>query len=406
MPLTNISCKAAIPSEKPRKMADTNGLYLEIMPNGSKYWRLKYRFAGKEKRLAIGVYPEVSLSEAREKREKARKLLAENIDPSEAKKENKRQNILKNENTFEAIAREWHENQKPSWTPKHAHNVMKRLGADIFPSLSMRPIAEITAPELLSTIRLIEKRGAIDIAHRALQTCGQIFRYAIVTGKAERDVSADLRGALKTRKKVHHASIQASELPEFLENLDKYDGHLQTKLALKLLLLTFVRTTELRAAQWSEINIEASEWRIPAERMKMRQLHIVPLSKQSITVLEELKKINGHSPFVFPNRANPQKCMSENTVLYALYRMGYHSRATGHGFRSTASTILNETGFRPDVIERQLAHSERNKVRASYNHAEYLAERRKMMQHWGDYLEGIAEVKGNVIVGKFGVAGQ
>ncbi len=403
MPLTDISCKTAKPSSKSRKLADTNGLYLEIMPNGSKYWRLKYRFAGKEKRLAIGVYPEVSLSEARDKREKARKLLATNIDPSQAKRENKRQAVLKYENTFEAIAREWHENQKPGWTQRHAHYVMKRLEADVFPTLSTRPIAEITAPELLSTIRLIEKRGAIDIAHRAIQTCGQIFRYAIVTGRAERDVSADLRGALKTRKKVHHASIQAADLPEFLEKLDTYDGHLQTKLALKLLLLTFVRTTELRAAQWSEINLDAAEWRIPAERMKMRQLHIVPLSKQSITVLEELKKINGHSPFVFPNSANPQKCMSENTVLYALYRMGYHSRATGHGFRSTASTILNETGFRPDVIERQLAHSERNKVRASYNHAQYLPERRKMMQWWADYLEAAAEGKSNVITGKFGV---
>lgn len=406
MPLTDISCKAAKPSDKPRKMADTNGLYLEIMPSGSKYWRLKYRFAGKEKRLAIGVYPEVSLSEARNKREKARKLLAENIDPSQAKKEDKRQTILKCENTFEAIAREWHENQKPGWTERHAHYVIRRLEADIFAPLSMRPIAEITAPELLSTIRLIEKRGAIDLAHRALQTCGQIFRYAIVTGRAERDVSADLRGALKTKKATHHAAMEASELPEFLENLDKYDGHPQTKLALKLLLLTFVRTTELRAAQWTEINLEAAEWRIPPERMKMRQLHIVPLSKQSIGVLEELKKINGHSPFVFPNNANPQKCMSENTILFALYRMGYHSRATGHGFRSTASTILNEKGFRSDVIERQLAHSERNKVRASYNHAEYLPDRRKMMQHWGDYLEAAANGESNVIVGKFGVVGQ
>jgi integrase len=402
MPLTDVVCKSAKPTDKPRKLADAHGLYLEVTPNGGKYWRLKYRFGGKEKRLAIGVYPETSLAEAREKRAEARKLLAANIDPSQAKKEEKRQTILKYENTFEVMAREWHENQKGVWTERHAYYVLRRLETDIFPALSARPMSEITASELLAVLRLIEERGAIDLAHRALQTCGQVFRYAIVTGKAERDVSADLRGALKTKKAVHHAHIQEHELPEFLERLDSYEGLLQTKLALKLLLLTFVRTTELRAAQWSEINFGTSEWRIPAERMKMRQLHIVPLSKQAIVILEALKSMNGHSSFIFPNHSNSKKCMSENTVLFALYRMGYHSRATGHGFRSTASTILNETGFRSDVIERQLAHGERNKVRASYNHAEYLPERRKMMQHWADYLEGVAESKSNVVVGKFG----
>lgn len=401
MALTDTAIRNAKAKDRPYKMADAQGMHLLVKPNGGKYWHLKYRFAGKEKILALGVYPETTLAEAREKRTQARKLLLSNLDPSQTKKEEKRQTILKSENNFEAIAREWYENQKPGWTERHAHYVMRRLEVDIFPTLSTRPIAEITAPELLTTIRLIEKRGAIDLAHRALQTCGQIFRYAIVTARAERDVSADLRGALKTKKAIHHAAMGASELPEFLEKLDSYDGHLQTKLALKLLLLTFVRTTELRAAQWSEINFDAAEWRIPAERMKMRQLHIVPLSKQSLSVLEELKKINGHSPFVFPGQRNSQKCMSENAILYALYRMGYHSRATGHGFRSTASTILNETGFRSDVIERQLAHSERNKVRASYNHAEYLPERRKMMQHWADYLDTVADGKGSVVVGHF-----
>ncbi len=402
MPLTDIVCKNTKPSDKSRKLADGNGLYLEVSPNGGKYWRLKYRFAGKEKRLALGVYPEVSLSEARDKRTQARKLLANGVDPSQEKKEVKRLATLKSENCFKAIAEEWLETQKPSWTARHAYYVYRRLETDIFPVLGNRPISDITAPELLSVLRLIEKRGAIDLAHRALQTCGQIFRYAIVTSRAERDISADLKGALKTKKTVHHAHIQGAELPEFLEKLDAYDGHLQTKFALKLLLLTFVRTTELRAAQWVEFNFDKTEWRIPAERMKMRQLHIVPLSQQAIEVLKDLRKITGHSPFLFPNHANPQKCMSENTILYALYRMGYHSRATGHGFRATASTILNETGFRADVIERQLAHGERNKVRASYNHAEYLLERRHMMQHWADYLDGMSEGETNVIVGRFG----
>ncbi len=396
MALSYITIRNAKPKEKPYKLADTEGMYLYIQPNGRKYWRFKYRFSGKEKTLALGVYPDVSLAEAREKRAQARKLLATKNDPSQVKKEQKRQAVIRDKNNFEAVAREWHESRKFGWTERHSHYVLRRLEADIFPVIGLRPLLEITAPELLAVVRNIENRGALDIAHRALQTCGQIFRYAVATGRAERDISGDLRGALKTKKTTHYASIKASDLPEFLRNLESYDGHLQTRLALRLLLLTFVRTTELRAAQWEEFNFDAAEWRIPAERMKMRELHIVPLSTQTISVLKELETLNGGRQFVFPNQANPQKCMSENTILYALYRMGYHSRATGHGFRATASTILNEQGFRPDVIERQLAHAERNKIRASYNHAEYLPERRQMMQHWADYLEEVRETTSNL----------
>jgi integrase len=389
MSLTDVTIRNTKPKDKPYKLSDSAGLYLLVNPNGSKLWRLKYRIAGKEKLLSIGAYPIISLAEAREKSLEAKKQLASNIDPSQAKKEEKLRCLINIENTFEAIASEWHYNQKQKWTARHASSVLKRMQADLFNPLGSKAINEIKAPELLAVIRIIENRGAIDIAHRALQTCGQIFRYAIATGKADRDITADLRGALKTRKKENHSRLKANELPEFLDKLEKYEGDLQTKLALKFTLLTFVRTGEARGARWEEIDFDKKEWRIPPERMKMRELHIVPLSTQSIAVLGELQSINGNKDHLFPNRNKPKTFISENTMLYALYRMGYHSRATVHGFRATASTILNEHGFKPDVIERQLAHSERNKVRASYNHAQYLTERKEMMQWWGNYLTSI-----------------
>ena len=387
MSLTDIAIRTAKLKDKPYKLSDAGGLYLLIKSNGKKYWRLKYRFAGKEKLLSIGVYPVINLSEARKRSLDAKKLLANNIDPSQSKKEDKLNQLINTEHSFETIAHEWHANQKQRWTERHASYVLRRIQADIFPHLGSKPINEIKTPELLAVLRLIEARGAIDIAHRVLQTCGQIFRYAIAIGKAERDISADLRGALKTRKKENYSRLKANELPEFLDKLEKYDGDLQTKLAFKLLILTFVRTGEVRGAKWAEIDLAKNEWRIPAERMKMRELHIVPLSMQAIEVLKELQPINGYREHLFPNRNKPMTCISENTLLYALYRMGYHSRATVHGFRGTASTVLNEQGFKSDVIERQLAHSERNKVRDSYNHAQYLPERTEMMQWWGDYLE-------------------
>lgn len=389
MALTDITIRNAKAKETQYKLSDSAGLYLLVQTNGKKYWRLKYRFAGKEKLLAIGVYPLVGLAEAREKCLAAKKQLMNNIDPSQSKKEEKLKKTLNTENSFKTIAIQWHDNKKQAWTERHASYVLRRIEADIFPSLGSRAINEITAPELLTVLRHIESRGAIDIAHRALQTCGQVFRYAIASGKAERDISADLRGALKTRKRENYSHLEAKELPEFFDKLEKYDGDLQTKLALKLLLFTFVRTGEVKGARWEEINFDKAEWRIPPERMKMRDLHIVPLSEQALDVLRQLHVINGNKEHLFPNRNNPTTFISENTLLYAIYRMGYHKRATVHGFRATASTILNEHGFKPDVIERQLAHSERNKVRASYNHAQYLPERKEMMQWWGDYLGNI-----------------
>ena len=388
MKLTILQIKNAKPEAKPYKLFDGNGLFL-LVNNAGKYWRFKYKFHDKEKVLSIGVFPTVSLAEAREKAIQAKKQLANNIDPSQEKKLEKLKSKINTANNFEAVAREWLENKKDAWTKRHANYVKTRLEADAFPKLGYRPINEIVAPELLMVIRDIENRGALDIASRIKQTCGQIFRYAVATGRADRDISADLKGALKARKKNHYAHLTEKEIPEFLKKLQTYDGDLQTKLGLNILLLTFVRTIELRGARWDEIDFKEALWKIPMERMKMRTPHIVPLSKQVITLLLQLQKINGDSEHVFPNRNNPKTFISENTFLYALYRMGYHSRTTAHGFRATASTILNEKNFRSDVIERQLAHGDRNKVRASYNHAQYLPERKQMMQWWADYIDSL-----------------
>jgi integrase len=404
MRLRDVTLRTAKGSDKPYKLSDGGGLYALIQPNGSRYWRLAYRYQGKQKLLALGVYPDVSLADARERRDAARKLLAAGTDPSEARKEDRRRAKLNAENSFEALAREWHENRKAGWTERYAGHVLDRLEADIFPAIGARPITALTAPELLDALRKVERRGALDIASRLLQTCGAICRYAIVTGRAAYNPAADLKGALKApERKRHHAALAHDELPEFLKKLAQYDGDAQTRRALQLLNLTFVRTGELRGAFWSEFDLDAAEWRIPAERMKMRQEHIVPLSEQAVAILREQHQESGRHQFVFPSRKSGPVCMSENTMLYALYRMGYHSRATGHGFRATASTILNEMGFHPDWIERQLAHGERNLVRAAYNRAQYLTERRRMMQHWADYLDSLAK-GGKIIRGVFAKA--
>jgi integrase len=390
MPLSDAKARNAKPSTKPYKIADGEGLFLLITPSGSKYWRLKYFFAGKERLLALGVYPHITLADARERHAQARKVLAAGNDPGEAKKEAKRLFTLKIANAFEVIAREWYEKRKHEWASSSAGVALARLEQHILPKLGHLPIADITAPQVLSMLRVVEARGTLETARRVMQMSGQIFMYAIATGRADRNPVPDLRGALKTPVAKHHSFLQAVDLPLYLQKLDAYDGSGLTRLALRLLLLTFVRTNELRGAQWTEIDWDKAEWRIPPERMKMKELHIVPLSRQAIVVLRELESHTGNRDYVFPNHHNPLTCMSANTMIFALYRMGYHSRATGHGFRSTASTILNEHEFRADVIERQLAHNERNAVRAAYNHAQYLPERRKMMQWWADFLDEIA----------------
>jgi integrase len=387
--LSDTAVRNAKPKAKPYKMSDGEGLFLQVMPSGSKYWRFKYSFAGKEKLLAFGVYPDVTLSDARDRRAKARRILAGGGDPGEVKKEAKRLLAERQASTFEDIAREWHQNRSDKWTPVYAKKMFKSVERHLLSKVGTRPIADITTQELLTAMRSIEEHGA-DLAHRQLQICGQIFSYAVMTQRTTMNPALPLRGALKPVVKRGYAYIKPNELQDYLARLEAYDGSLQTKLAMRFLLLTFVRTGELRKAMWSEIVLDKAEWRIPAERMKMRESHIVPLSRQAIGILKELQPITGQRAYVFPNQHKPSTYMSENTILYALYRMGYHSRATGHGFRSTASTILNENGFMPDVIERQLAHNDRNKVRAAYNHAQYLSERRMMMQWWADYLDEVA----------------
>jgi integrase len=403
MSLTDTTVRNAKPREKQYRLADGKGLCLLVRPCGGKYWRFRYRYADKEKEISLGVYPEITLKEARDSCDEKRALIRNGKDPSQERQETKIKLILDTTNSFEQVSREWHENQLPGWTPRHAGYVLRRLEADIFPALGNKPINQITAPELLAVLREIEKRGVTDIANRVLNSCGQVFRYAIATSRADRDISADLRGALKITKKVHHARLEAKELPEFLQKVENYDGDIVTKLAIKLLVLTFVRTGELRGARWEEFDFTKKEWKIPGHRMKMRDPHIVFLSKQTLEIIEQLKPITGHREHLFPNKNRPLSFMSENTILYALYRMGYHSRATGHGFRATASTILNEHRFHPDVIERALAHVERNNVRAAYNHAQYLDEREKMMQWWADYIDEAAG-RGEVIIGEFGKA--
>ncbi|MBI2791138.1 MAG: tyrosine-type recombinase/integrase [Gammaproteobacteria bacterium] len=296
-------------------------------------------------------------------------------------------------NQFETVAMEWLDKQKNRWTPKHANKILQAFKRYIFPDVGQRSLTDITSPELLATMRKMETKGIHETSIKVLQSCGAVFRYGIVTGRCERNPALDLRGALTLPNSKPQAALSAKELPAFLKLLDDYQGHVQTKLAMQLLILTFVRSTELRAAAWDEFDLDAKEplWCIPADRMKMRSDHLVPLSHQAVRLLKEMQRHSGRGNLVFPSQNSASKPMSQNTLIYALYRMGYHSRATVHGFRATASTILNEQGWRADVIERQLAHSERNKVRAVYNRAEYLAERREMMQAWADYLDGLVK---------------
>jgi integrase len=397
MPLTDTIIRSAKPRAKAIKIFDGGGLYLEISPAGGKWWRWKYRFGGKEKRLSLGVYPDVSLKSSREKRDAARKQLAAGIDPGEARKAAKlTQAGLA---SFEAIAREWHVKFSSGWVASHGDRVLRRLERDIFPWIGKRPISEIKAPELLVVLRRIESRGALETTHRAMQNCGQVFRYAVATGRAEREPTGDLRGALPPPKEKHHASIiEPKRIGGLLRAIAVYEGFFATKCALRLSPLVFVRPGELRKAQWPEVDLEKAEWRIPAERMKMREQHIVPLSRQAVEILRELEPLTNRAMlsrpnarrYLFPSARSHERPMSENAILAALRRMGYtNEEMTGHGFRSMASTLLHEQGWNHQVIERQLAHAERNEVSAAYNFAEHLLERRKMMQAWADYLDGL-----------------
>lgn len=397
MPLSDKAIRAAQHGAKHLRLFDSGGLYLELAPGGGKWWRLKYRFGGKEKRLSLGVYPDTALKQARDRRDDARKLLANGVDPSEQRKATKSAVTDRAANSFEAIAREWFASFSKTWAKSHADKVIHRLELNVFPWLGGRPIAAIGASELLAVLRRIESRGAIETAHRTKQGCSQVFRYAVATGRAERDPTADLRGAIAPAKARHHPSVKdPTAIGALLRAIDGYSGSAVTKGALQLAPLTFVRPGELRRAEWVEFNLDGAEWRISAERMKMREQHIVPLSTQAVAVLRELHPITGAGKYVFPGARTNGRAMSENTVNAALRRLGYSKdEMTGHGFRSIASTHLNEQGWHRDAIERQLAHAERDDVRAAYNFAEHLPERRRMMQAWADYLDGL-RIGGNV----------
>ncbi|MCZ8395879.1 tyrosine-type recombinase/integrase [Achromobacter ruhlandii] len=387
MPLTDTAVRQAKPAEKPRKLSDSGGLYLLVNKAG-RYWRWKYRHGGKEKVMALGVYPDVTLAQARERHQEGRKLLAAGVDPMA---ERKQQASAPAATTFEQAARRWWSHWSPSRSTRHADYVLRRLEADVFPEIGGMPVGGIPASAFRDTIKKIEARGALDIAKRALQTCGQIMRYAVAHDLAERNPVSDVRPAdvLKVRKKRNYARVDAKELPELLKAMDAYLGSEYTRLALKLMALTFVRTTELIGARWEEFDLKAARWDVPAERMKMKTPHIVPLSRQALAVLEQVKSLSYGRSLLFPGERNHEKPMSNNTILYALYRMGYRGRMTGHGFRGVASTILHEHGWPHEHIELQLAHQERDDTSAAYNHALYLKQRADMMQWWGDYVQNV-----------------
>lgn len=385
--LTDTRIRNSKSRERAYKLFDGQGLYLLVQPKGQRWWRFKYQSHGKERLLSLGVYPAVALKQARERRDEYRRLIADGIDPAVHRKIAEQASA----DSFEVVAREWHAKQSHTWTPEHAERVLRRFQNNIFPWIGSRPIGELIAPEVLAVLRRIESRSVLDTAHRALQNCSAVFRYAVATGRAERDSCADLRGALPPVRATHHAALtDPKAVGELLRSIEGYQGSLVTKCALKLAALVFVRPGELRRAEWAEFDLDAGEWRIPAGKMKARIEHIVPLSRQAIAVLCELRPLTGSGRFVFPSLRTTERPMSENAVLAALRRMGYaKDQMTGHGFRSLASTLLNEQGWSADAIERQLAHAERDATRAAYNRAAYLAERRKMMQAWADHLDAL-----------------
>ena len=390
MSLTDTAIRHAQPGNKARKMFDGGGLYLEVAPSGGKWWRLKYRFGGKEKRISLGIYPDVPLKEARRRREEARQLLAREIDPSEYRKAQKAAREQRSANSFEAVAREWFIKHAPNWATSHSSRILSRLERDIFPWMGGQPVAAITAPELLTVVRRIEQRGALETAHRALQNCGQVFRYAVATGRADRNPSGDLRGALPPVKGKHFAALtEPKQVGPLLRVLDGYQGTLIVRCALRLAPLVFVRPGEFRKAEWSDIDLKAAEWRYTVP--KTDTPHIVPLSRQAVEILSELHPLTGQGRYVFPSARTPRgdRSMSNNAILAALRRLGIGKEEMSvHGFRAMARTLLDEVlGFRPDFIEHQLAHAVRDPNGRAYNRTAYLPERRKMMQEWADYLD-------------------
>lgn len=387
--------------DKAYKLSDGGGLYLLVNTNGSRYWRLKYRVAGKEKLLALGVYPDVSLADARAKRDEAKRTLAAGGDPGEVKQTEKQAKILAVSNSFEALAIEWHEHKRPNWSQGYASDILEYLQKDVFPFIGKRAIAEIKAAEMLLVLRKMEQRGVLDKLKKTRQACRQIFTYAVITGRAEHNPVTDLAGALKAPKQKHFPHLLTEQIGGFLRALSEYTGSKVTQNATRLLMLTGTRTIELRAAEWAEFDLEKGIWQIPAERMKMRRPHVVPLSIQAKSLLEEIRQLTGRGRYVFPGRNDAGKTMSEASINQVIKRIGYDGKATGHGFRHTMSTILHEQGYNTAWIETQLAHADKNSIRGTYNHAQYLDGRREMLQWYADYMDALEKGE-NVVHGSFG----
>jgi integrase len=387
--ITDVQVKQSKPRDKPYKLSDNGNLFLWVTPAGGKIWRWAYRFDGKAKLMTLGKYPDVSLVLARSRHSDARKLLATGVDPMAKRKAVRTAERVANENSFASVTAKWLAHWQEGKSPRHVDSTKRRLSANILPVLGARPVAEIEAPELVTMVRLIDSRGARDIAKRALETTAQIFRYSIAHGYAKRNPATEIRprDILRPARKANYARIDAKELPKLLRQIEIYPGTHVTRLATKLMALTFVRTSELIGAKWSEFDARAARWDIPPDRMKMRTPHIVPLSRQALQVLASLRDLKGKSEWVFPGERGTGKPMSNNTILKGLERMGYKGRMTGHGFRGLASTILHEQGYAHEHIELQLAHAPRNAVSAAYNHALHLKARAKMMQEWADFLE-------------------
>lgn len=398
MALTDTAIRKAVPGAKPRKLTDGRGLFLLLQPNGSRWWRFRYRVDGKEKLLSLGTYPDVGLQEARSRRDEARQELAAGIDPSAKRKAEKVARADDAANTFEAIAREWFAQFSPSWAKSHAGKVIRRIERDLLPWIGTQPISMITAPELLRCLRRIEERGALETAHRALQNTSQVFRFAVATGRAERDPSVDLRGALAPWRPEHYPTVlDPAQIGGLLRKIDAYSGRLVVRSALKLAPLVFVRPGELRTARWADMDLESGEWRYIVS--KTNTPHIVPLSSQALEILRELHPLTGHGEYVFPGARSPRSPMSDNAMLQALRRMGIDSKTmTIHGWRAMARTLLDENlSFRPDYIEHQLAHAVRDPNGRAYNRTAHLAERRKMMQAWADYLDQLRNEDSKVV---------
>lgn len=390
MALTDVVVRKAEVRAKPYRISDSRGLYIEIHPNGSKYWRLKYRYYGKEKRLAIGVYPNVSLKQARLATDDAKKQLELDVDPSLAKRIKKVERQVAIDNDLESIAREWHQRQAKTWSEGYSNKVLRSLEHNLFPFLGSHPISDITPPQLLTVFRKVESRGAVESAHRLKQTTGQIYRYAVATGRTERDLTQDLKGAIATPKKHHFPAVTDPEkVGKLLRMIDGYEGTSTVRAAMKLAPLVFVRPKELRCAEWAEVNFEAAEWRIPGNKMKMKEDHIVPLSDQAIEILKDQQCLTGQRQYVFPSARSPRRPMSDNAILSAFRNMGISKdEMTGHGFRAMARTLLDEVlEERVDYIEHQLAHEVKDALGRAYNRTKHLPQRKAMMQRWANYLD-------------------